>query len=806
MKTIIRAAAAVTALTMALSAFAGCTKTDGSGEKEKKKTDAAGTRSAVSEKIKTYGASVTPADIKEAFGIDDSSEVMPLYNVAQDESFTFDFKFDFYENDIDQYDYVTVHTDSACEEESRIYYYADFETNEGATALTISPMSPILETDSQQDASIYDGVNTWGNAPIYYMAIHYDMEAETPVKLDEPVIVPFTVISEIPAPNVKGVVDETGRLKLTWDPVEGAEKYIIYKLRDGDLWTGEDNHALNGPETGFESLSMVRESETAETEFDNFDGDNHGLGELTNNSGTYIIGQNYCVCGDYYVSAVVNGEESGFSAGVSTADLILPYKVVEENDILYNRYNDVSQFPSTIDVCNIDGSISTRNVEYTRKDDGVDLFGFPRVEYWYTIEGTAITGYVVLVDYECEVPDDIGEDSTVGNAPPEDNVTKRPDNDVETIIPVDPDSPKQETDDGLVEQQQQNTQEHIEQGNRSEVANAPEGVYINADTAEEEWLALNLISVNSDISLEAFPSLQDPYTLVDTFYKVYYQNPYIMGITSFEYDYNNFVFHVDYTYDENTAASKQSEISSKADEVVSSVISDGMSDQDKVLAIYDYLTENSVYDDDALASAEANNFRKVEGWEFEDSFNTYGVLVNGKGVCMSYAYAFRLLCDLSGVESIVTTGFLDGNLPHAWNMVKLDGEWYEIDCTNNAVTTGIPYFLYNADSSLAEQSGYTKDDLFAIDDKLGEYVGNDDSKEYYSANGLAPESMDGLKQAITDNVTADTKVFAVRWSGEFDNEKFADTVRLAFNELGLEDKLDSTKFVNQYGFIVLVIE
>lgn len=310
----------------------------------------------------------------------------------------------------------------------------------------------------------------------------------------------------------------------------------------------------------------------------------------------------------------------------------------------------------------------------------------------------------------------------------------------------------------------------------------------------------------AEISLEAFPSLQDPYTLVDTFYKAYYQNPYIMGVNYFEYDYSTLTFRIQYANDTETATQKQSELSKKGKETIEKITNGGMSDEDKVKAIYDYLTENSVYDNEALEYAEENGFESSNLSDFQDSFNTYGVLINGKGVCMSYAYAFRFLCDLSGVESTVVTGYLNGNLPHAWNMAKLDGQWYEIDCTNNAVTTGIPYFLFEADSKLADETGYSKNELFTLDSQLDEYSAPDDAKEYYRTNGLFPEDMEQYKKILTENVTDDTRIFAVRWSGDFDESDFIQTIRLAFNEIGLESKLESTQFINQYGFIVILIQ
>lgn len=61
---------------------------------------------------------------------------------------------------------------------------------------------------------------------------------------------------------------------------------------------------------------------------------------------------------------------------------------------------------------------------------------------------------------------------------------------------------------------------------------------------------------------------------------------------------------------------------------------------------------------------------------FYDSFTAYGILMDGVGVCAGYSAAFKLLADAAGIESIVVTGYLDGSLPHAWNKVRIDGEWY----------------------------------------------------------------------------------------------------------------------------------
>lgn len=760
--------------------------------------------------IKDYGAVVSVEDIKNQYNYDDSKDIMPLYNVDQTEVFEFNFKFNAYENDIGLYDYVSVHTDAGCSEESAIYYTASLNVDQGMSTLTVAPMRPVLATDSQTEDYVYEHIDSWGNAPIYYLALHYDLEADSPVKLESPTIIPFTVKKEIDAPTVRSVISSDGRFSLEWDEIEGAESYIIYNLHDDTLETGADNHAINGAQSGYDcgmnmtsenQFYLKKEGETTECTFDGFAGpESHSLAEITGITGkTSNSGQNFNVYGEYFVTAVVNGKESGLSNAVSTAGLSLPYMMTEESEI-QGRYATPADFPAEVEVLNIDGSTTMRKVTYERVH--VKYFELEWDEYDYTVEGTYLYGSVGFEEDEGAPPQSTGATIETGNTVPEDHIDKVPNSDVNTIIPSD--DSIDYGNDPLIDAQTNNTKNHIENGNRSTVSNVPEGVYINAETAEEEWLALNMLQGNTEISVEGFTSLQNPYTLTDVFFKVYYQNPYMLGINSFAYDYNKMILTVDYVYDQDTASKKQSEIAAKADEVIQSLITDEMGTQEKIAAIYNYLVNHSVYDNDALAEAEKNNFKKVEDSAYKDAFNAYGVLVKEKGVCMSYAYTFRLLCDLSGVDCIVTTGYLNGTLPHAWNMVNINGEWYEIDCTNNAVNTGIPYFLFQADSELAQAAGYTKDDMFALDSDIEHFSGEDGSLEYYYQNGLYPKNMEEYKQLITDNVTESTGVFIVRWQGEFDQDAFGKAIILAYNELGMEDQLETLRYSITGGFMIII--
>lgn len=98
----------------------------------------------------------------------------------------------------------------------------------------------------------------------------------------------------------------------------------------------------------------------------------------------------------------------------------------------------------------------------------------------------------------------------------------------------------------------------------------------------------------------------------------------------------------------------------------------------------DYLVDNCVYDKEAAETEE------LEGHEND----AYGALVEKKAVCEGYSRAFQLLCNRLGVDCISISGFGDGE-SHAWNNVKLDGEWYEVDVTWNDTDGDMEFPIYD---------------------------------------------------------------------------------------------------------------
>ncbi len=121
-------------------------------------------------------------------------------------------------------------------------------------------------------------------------------------------------------------------------------------------------------------------------------------------------------------------------------------------------------------------------------------------------------------------------------------------------------------------------------------------------------------------------------------------------------------------------------------------IPDGSSDYEKVLFVYDYIMENTVYDYDGAKSDKRSMCH-----------TSYGCLVEGKAVCEGYAAAFAYIMQMLGIESGVCTGS-----NHAWNYVNLDGDYYWLDATwddnDDDYPLGHTYFLINDEMLLRTRS------------------------------------------------------------------------------------------------------
>ena len=100
------------------------------------------------------------------------------------------------------------------------------------------------------------------------------------------------------------------------------------------------------------------------------------------------------------------------------------------------------------------------------------------------------------------------------------------------------------------------------------------------------------------------------------------------------------------------------------------------SEFDRELILHDRLVRQCAY---------AENFTQAE------KSTAYGALVEGSASCEGYARAIQLLLDLQGIDCCIVTGDATNaageSVGHAWNQVRIDGEWYHLDATWNDPVT-----------------------------------------------------------------------------------------------------------------------
>lgn len=146
-----------------------------------------------------------------------------------------------------------------------------------------------------------------------------------------------------------------------------------------------------------------------------------------------------------------------------------------------------------------------------------------------------------------------------------------------------------------------------------------------------------------------------------------------------------------FTYLTN-AKEEQQELDAALQEVKSKIDTSGMSDEEIVLAYHEYLTStvSYAYEDYFNGTIAANH-----------GYDMYGALVKHSCVCQGYAETMFYLLREAGLSCAIASS---ENINHAWNIVKIRGNWYHIDATWDDPVWDMPgrsyhdYFLVSFDT------------------------------------------------------------------------------------------------------------
>ena len=798
----------------------------------------------------------------------------PFYNVDQTTEFTFHFN-----SEIDPVKAVTVHTDSKCEDNSTVYQINDGYKTENGVDVVVKPkkaMGIVLDTEDRNDHS-KDA--KWGYASVYYLCVRYDLDATEPTKLENPIIIPFTIRNEIDTPEPEVKVDDQGNLFVEWDKIANAVEYKIYESYGGT----KENYTRE--ECGYSgdhlSLLYTVDADTLRTyQFDKeslYEGHYNGNATRTDKEYNmfitddgYVMSQNRATFSNLYISAVdANGNESQFSKALTIRNYEkqIPSKIDGKANELYENKN---QFLDQISVVAADGvTVKKYPINYYKIYESDEYFNY--CTYRYEVVGTALTGTVNYTSEERIYPEEViskaippvtfmkdtklninqlpsvtsdvfidseyqdayiditteinyPEDAKIKYDPAllvirmdiegarminkglyteefnldeiesyvlsenpeyiltiEDGViivekankdqeeAEEPEDkqklEIEVKDPLAAKDKKVITSNNYVTEQRKSTEKQVKEADLTEIKGTNYPIF--AETAEQKYLALSMINHKREVSLKAFPALQNQEYLVDSLYYVYFQNPYVLDldIPNCSYSDKEQMLYLEYEFDDETYEKQKKEIYLKANQVIDEIIKPGMTDYEKTVAIWEYLEKNTVYEIEAYEYAKQNNFSMEGATGFENTFNTYGILCNGKGVCQSYAYTFKLLAHTCGIESDVVVGTMN-NVDHAWNAIKIDGKWYMIDTTNNINAIAIPYWVFQTSSDFIEGVGYRFSDEFVTGYDYSDYLNSSIEQDYYTLNSLMPKTNKECGEMLAElwhNRKNDEEVAAVKY-------------------------------------------
>ena len=165
------------------------------------------------------------------------------------------------------------------------------------------------------------------------------------------------------------------------------------------------------------------------------------------------------------------------------------------------------------------------------------------------------------------------------------------------------------------------------------------------------------------------------------------------------------------------------------DDRVSYILSSsGYNDVERVKFFYDWIIDNTEYGDNV------------------NSQDMTSVFVDGISVCAGYSKAFLYLCQKAGIECTYVPGFTKNSLSHAWNLVKLNNNYYWVDTTwgdpvfadMKGDNTNYNYFLVSDSDFLRNHvidSNVRLQDGTLIPLNVHYPYCIDDSLNYYNVNG-----------------------------------------------------------------------
>ncbi len=167
-----------------------------------------------------------------------------------------------------------------------------------------------------------------------------------------------------------------------------------------------------------------------------------------------------------------------------------------------------------------------------------------------------------------------------------------------------------------------------------------------------------------------------------------------------------------------------------ASSVLDTIIEDGMTDYEKEMAVYVWMTHNLRNDGGILPVIPTSR---------TDSDNPYGVLKYRSAVCVGYATTFRLFMQMCDIECMVVH---NTERYHTWDLVKLGDGWYHTDVYADVGSGSFSHF--NMTDIMVEGQGWNTD-FFPAADKYEycyAYINSVECEDVFAFPSMLRECLD----------------------------------------------------------------
>ena len=177
---------------------------------------------------------------------------------------------------------------------------------------------------------------------------------------------------------------------------------------------------------------------------------------------------------------------------------------------------------------------------------------------------------------------------------------------------------------------------------------------------------------------------------------------------------------------------KEKETLDMASGILSEIITDSMSDYEKELAVYEWMTQNLEHDSGLLIVIPQTQ---------EDCDNPYGVLKYHNAVCVGYATTFRLFMQMLDIPCMVVH---NSECYHSWDLTQLGGNWYHTDIYSDVGTKSHDHF-YRTDYMQGMEQDWDRGYFPKADsyEYCYAYVNAQDESDIYNVPAFVRTMLDG---------------------------------------------------------------